>query len=95
MRKYEFVLVLRPSLKKQQEEELLTGLEKEFKSKGVKVDKKEDLSNLNFCYPIAEEDKGHFLSWQLSASEGFNFTPVATFINRQSDIIRYLLLKIN
>lgn len=95
MKKYEFVLVLRPGMKKQQEEELFASLEKEFKSTGVEVDKKEDLSNLNFCYSIAGEDKGHFFSWNLSVAGSSNFRSVSTFINRHPDVIRHLLLKIN
>jgi len=93
VKKYEFVFLTRPELKKEQQKEIFSALEKEIKKAGGKIEKKEDWGKKRLVYSIAKEKDAFFWIWRFSFEKAVNFSSFHTFLNRQQEIIRYLLLR--
>ncbi len=90
MRKYELVLVMRPSLKEADRKKLLETV-KEWLGK-VKIAKEFDWGQKALAYKIKKEDAGYYLMLQLESEEGVA-ADVETKILRNDSIIRHLLLR--
>lgn len=94
MRKYEFVFLTRTDLEKKKKEETFKALEEQFSKIGAKVSKKEDLGEKDLTYPVGDSNRASFYSWWLEFSGNeVNFSSISLFLGRQSDIVRYLVLK--
>jgi len=93
IKKYEFVFLTRPGLKKKQQEEIFSALEKEVKGAGGKIEKKEDWGKKRLAYSIAEGKDAFFWIWRLSFEKAVNFSSFHIFLNREREVIRYLLLR--
>jgi len=98
MRKYELVLVLRPSVKEADRKKLL-GTVKEWLGK-VKVAKEDDWGQKALAYVIKKEDAGYYIMLQLEAedpkgSEQQDVIPkdFETKVLRNDSVIRHLLLR--
>lgn len=92
-KRYEFVFLLRPGLKKKELVKLFSALEREIKKAGGKIEKKEDWGKKGLVYPIAKETEASFWIWWLSFTSRVDLAPVNTFLNREEGIIRYLFLR--
>ena len=92
-KRYEFVFLTRPGLKKKELTELFSALEGEIKKTGGKVEDKEDWGKKELAYPIAKETEASFWVWWLSFEDNVDLSPINTFLNRESKIIRYLFLR--
>jgi len=92
-KRYEFVFLTRPGLKKKELTKLFSTLEGEIKKAGGKVEKKEDWGKKPLVYPIAKETEASFWIWWLSFLDKVNLRPITTFLNREDKVIRYLFLR--
>lgn len=91
--KYEFVFLAAPDMEKEQREEVFKRLEERIKKTKAKITDKEDWGEKKLAYPIKDNKSASFWIWHLSSKNTeFDFSPVNTYLNRQDDILRYLLL---
>jgi ribosomal protein S6 len=98
MRKYELVLVLRPSLKEADRKKLLETVKEQLGK--VKIAKEHDWGQKALAYSIKKEDAGYYIMMQLEAADpkGSEMQDVIpadfeTRLNRNNSVIRHLLLK--
>ena len=90
MRKYELVLIARPSLKDAETKKLLETVKGWLKD--FKFTKEDDMGQKALAYTIKKEVAGHYVMWQFEGEAGVP-TDFEQRILRQDDIIRHLLLR--
>lgn len=91
--KYEFVFLTVPDMKKDRREEIFNRLEDRVKKTKSKVIKKEEWGEKKLAYPMRKNKSASFWIWHLVSEDvGLDFSPVTTYLNRQDDVLRYLLL---
>jgi len=89
---YQLVLVLNPSTDEKGKQTVLADVNAWFKDKeGVKS---EHLGIKDLAYEIADNKKGDFWQWNIEKEDGINFKEFNLYLNRNKDIIRYLILKV-
>ena len=89
MRKYEFVLVVKPTVKEADRKKLLEQV-KGWLGK-VKITKEEEWGQKALAYPIKKQDAGYFYQWQM---EGETFpTDFETKVYQNTSVLRHLLLR--
>ena len=90
--KYQIVAVLSPKIEDKEKETVLTKIEKMLAEFKVTVTKSH-LGMKDLVYPIRKFDKGDF--WDLSAESDtpLKLREINLFLNRENNIIRYLVLK--
>ena len=84
--KYQLVLVLDPTLADKDRETL-------FKKVAEKFEKKEHLGIKEMKYQIKGFDKGDYWSFETELETPINIKEFNVYLNRETKIIRYLLLK--
>jgi ribosomal protein S6 len=91
--KYEFVFLTAPDMKKDRREEVFKRLETRIKKAKAEVTEKEQWREKKLSYPMKKNNSASFWIWHLeSEQQGFDISPVTTYLNRQDDVLRYLLL---
>lgn len=90
---YQLILVLRPKLEDAAREELLDKVEGWVKSEGVGGIKRNHFGLRDLVYKINKEDKGDFFVMDLESKEAKPFKELSLYLNREINIIRYLILK--
>lgn len=91
---YELVVVSDAGLEKSQVKSFLESIKKELKmAKAVNISLKE-IGVKDFAYPINKKTKGLYNIFTFSSS-GLDLDGFYTYINRDKNILRYLLLKEN
>ena len=90
MRKYELVLVIRPSVKEADRKKLVETV-KEWLGK-VKIAKEEDWGQKALAYVIKKEEAGYYIRFDLESEEGIA-KDFETRLIRNDSIIRHLLLR--
>jgi small subunit ribosomal protein S6 len=89
MRKYELVLVVKPTVKEADRKKLLEQI-KGWLGK-VKVSKEEEWGQKALAYPIKKQDAGFYYQWQM---EGETFpTDFETKVYQNTNVLRHLLLR--
>jgi ribosomal protein S6 len=98
MRKYELVLVLRPSLKEADRKKLLDTVKEQLGK--VKIAAENDWGQKALAYTIKKEDAGYYLQLMLEAadpkgSEQQDVIPAdfETRLIRNDSVLRHLLLR--
>ncbi len=97
MRKYEFVVVLRSSLKEAERKSVLETIKGWLGD--VKVAKEDDLGQKALAYAIKKEEAGHYYTWQLETPSSATDTEVVipkdfeTKVLRNDNVLRHLLLR--
>lgn len=84
--KYQLVLILDPTLADKDKEAL-------FKKIGEKFEKKEHLGVKEMKYKIKGFDKGDYWSFETEIEKPIDIKEFNVYLNRETKIIRYLLLK--
>jgi ribosomal protein S6 len=90
MRKYELVMVVRPSLKEADQKKLLETVKGWIKD--VKFTKEDAWGQKPLAYPIKKEIAGNYYQWLFESEAGVP-TDFEQRILRNDDIIRHLLLR--
>jgi len=89
MRKYEFVLVVKSSVKEADRKKLLEQIKGWLGD--VKVTKEEDWGQKALAYPIKKEDTGHYYQFLL---DGETFPKdFETKVFQNTSVLRHLLLR--
>ena len=92
MKHYEFVFLTKPGLNQDKLKDLFSSLEKQIEKVGGKAKKKNHWGTKSLVYPIKKQHKADFYIWQLDFNQELKLKSLNTFLNRQANIIRYLLL---
>ena len=87
--KYEVVLVFTPKTG----EKPVEAVAEQLKKFGWKDGKMEHLGAKPLVYTIAGQNKGDFWIFKVDGKEGVNFAEINLYLNRNTDVIRYLVLK--
>ena len=96
MRKYELVLIARPSLKDAETKKLLETVKGWLKD--FKFTKEDDMGQKALAYTIKKEVAGHFFMFQIEADQKDDRTggiprDFEERVIRQDNIIRHLMLR--
>ncbi len=92
--KYEFIFLTAPDMTKERRQDFFKELEDKIKKTKAEVDEKEKWGEKKLVYPMKKNKTADFWVWNLVFSgTGFDFSPLTTYLNRQDDVLRYLLLK--
>ncbi len=96
MRKYEFVVVLRPSLKEADRKKALETIKAWLGD--LKVVKEEDWGQKALAYAIKKEQAGYYYMWQLETASGASEevgvpADFETRVLRDDNVLRHLLLR--
>ncbi len=90
---YQLVVVFGSKTDEKEKEKVNTKVESILLENKVEVAKKEQLGIKNLAYKIKGFDKGDFWIWNLVSEKPMNIKEINLFLNRESAIIRYLVLK--
>ncbi len=97
MRKYEFVVVLRPSLKEADRKKALELIKTWLGD--LKIVKEEDWGQKALAYAIKKEEAGYYYMWQLEIAPNASGEPESvpvdfeTKVLRNDNVLRHLLLR--
>ena len=95
MKKYEFVFIVKPDLTSPKIKKTFASLKKEIEKEGGKVEKDNDWGEKPLAYPIKKYQQGRYYLWELSFSQGPTLKNLNTFLSRQEEIIRHLMIRVN
>lgn len=89
--KYDLVVVFNPKTEEKDKnfKKIATWLE----GQGFSIDKKNHLGLKDLVYEIDENTKGDFWGLELSGEKGLKLNELNVLLNREINIIRYLILK--
>jgi ribosomal protein S6 len=87
--KYEIVLVFPAKVG----EKSVEVVAEKLKSFGWKEGKVTHVGLKTLAYPISNQIKGDFWIFEGQGKAGVNFTEINLYLNRNTDIIRYLVLR--
>ncbi len=92
--RYEVVVVLNPKAELKEKEKSLKLIEEEIGKLGYQLETREDLGTKTLAYKIAGRQKGDFWVFTIGGKEAIKSKEFTLFLNREKNIIRYLILKI-
>jgi len=92
--KYQVVIVLSPVMKEKNRVILLDKVKVRVEKEGVKVKKMESQGLKSLAYEINDYDKGDFWVFDVRGRDGLKLDELNIFLNRETGIIRYLVLKV-
>ncbi len=90
---YEFVVVLDPQLKEKDQDSLLKDIQAKLEKAGGQDVKIDFFGRREFVYPIKKQTQGNYWIFNFWANH-LKMEEVNLFLNRETKILRYLLLKI-
>ena len=91
---YQMVLVFAPKVEDKDREKVLTKIGSFLEDKEAKVTKSEHTGTKELVYDIKGFRKGDFWVMDVAADKPIKLTEINLFLNRETNIIRYLILKI-
>lgn len=92
--KYELVVVFDPKAETKAKEKCLKEIEENIQEAKFNVDSRENFGIKDLAYKIKKLDKGDFWVFEISGKEAIKIKNLVLFLNRDKQIIRYLMLKI-
>jgi ribosomal protein S6 len=90
---YELVLVVDARTDEKDKEEILAKVTGWIEGILGKVVKKDHLGGKSLAYKIKGQDKGDFWTLEIESQKPLKLKEVSLFLNRETKIIRYLILK--
>ena len=87
-------MVLNPVIKEKERVILLDKIKARIEKEGVKVKKMENQGLKNLVYKIKGCDSGDFWVFDVRDRDGLKLDELNIFLNRESEVIRYLVLKV-
>lgn len=91
--KYQIVLVLAPKVEEKDREKILSKVESWLEANSAKVAQKDHTGMKELVYEIAGGRKGDFWILEVEAVKPLKLTELNLFLNREINVIRYLILK--
>lgn len=89
--KYELVVVFDP--KTEEKDKNFKKVSTWLNGQGFSIDEKNHIGLKDFIYEIEKFDKGDFWGLVLSGEKGLKLNELNVLLNREKNIIRYLILK--
>ncbi len=93
MTKYEFMLIMDPSLTEEERTASLTELKELFEKNSVKIEKEDVWGDKKLAYKINKSDRGFYILFDLEF-DGTLIKNLSTSINLNRSIWRYMFTKI-
>lgn len=91
---YQIILVLNSKTEDKEKEKVLAKVETWLESMKAKVAKKDHQGNKELVYEIAKSKKGDFWILNVEGEQPLKLGELNLFLNREINVIRYLILKI-
>lgn len=91
--KYQFVLVFNPKAESEAVEKIIKKVGAFLEEKGASIAKKESQGMKELAYEVAGFRKGNFQLLDVEGDNPIKLTEINLFLNRESNVIRYLILK--
>lgn len=90
---YQIVLVFAPKTKSEIVDGVVAKLTGFFEAMKAEIKNKESLGTKELVYEIKGNRKGEFWQLDVEAATPMKLTEVNLFLNRDTNVIRYLILK--
>ncbi len=90
--KYEVIVVLNP--KAESKEKTIKQIEDKISGLDFDVENREDMGSKTLSYKIKGQEKGDFWVFNIGGTKPIKSKEFKLFLNRETNIIRYLILKI-
>lgn len=90
---YQTIVVLNSRLEEKQRDRTLEKIEGWAKEAGAEEIKRTHFGIKDLVYKVKKEERGDFWIVDLTAAKPMNFKEYNLYLNREADIIRYLVLK--
>lgn len=91
--KYQIVAVLNPKTEEKEKETILKKVTDWVELNKAQVGKKEHMGSKDLVYSIKDLKKGDFWVYDIESEKSLNLTDLNLILNRESNVIRYLILK--
>ena len=91
---YQIILVLNPKTEDKDKDKVLAKIESWLKDNKAKIAKKEHTGNKELVYEIAKSRKGDFWLLDVEGENPLKLNELNLFLNREVNVIRYLILKV-
>ena len=92
--KYELVVVFDPKAETKAKEKCLKEIEENIQEAKFNVDNRENFGIKDLAYKIKKLDKGDFWVFTIGGNKPIKSKEFKLFLNRETNVIRYLILKI-
>jgi len=89
--KYQIVLVLDPKAEKR--ESIIEKIGSFLEGMGAKIAKKDNMGIKELAYEINKNSKADFWVMDIDSEKSLRFNDFNVFLNREVNVIRYLILK--
>jgi ribosomal protein S6 len=91
--RYQIVAVLNPKTEEKEKETILKKIADWVESKKAQIVKKEHMGSKDLVYEIQKLKKGDFWVMDVESDAAMHLNEFNLFLNREPNIIRYLILK--
>ncbi len=92
--KYEVIVVINPKAESKEKEKTIKLVEDKISGLDFEIENREDMGSKALSYQIKGNEKGDFLVFSIGANKPIKSKEFKLFLNRETNIIRYLILKI-
>jgi ribosomal protein S6 len=90
---YQIILVLSPKTEDKDKEKVLAKVDTWLGTNSAKVEKKDHTGSKDLIYEIAGFRKGDFWQLEVVGEKPIKLTDLNLYLNRETSVIRYLILK--
>lgn len=92
--KYEVIVVLNPKAESKDKEKTIKLVEDKIAEMNLSVENRDNLGNKSLAYKVKGQDKGDFWVFTIGGAKPIKSKEFTLFLNRDVNVIRYLILKI-
>ena len=90
---YQAILVLNPKTEDKEKEKILTKVATWLETNKAEIAKKDHVGSKELVYDIAGNRKGDFWVLEIEGEVPLKLTELNLYLNREANVIRYLILK--
>jgi ribosomal protein S6 len=90
---YQLVLVLKPKLEEKERNSVFKEVESKLNTLKAEVASRDHLGQKEMVYKIQGFSRGDYWVWELESEKPLVVKDFNVFLNRETNIIRYLILK--
>lgn len=91
--KYQIVVVLNPKIEEKEKDALIKKVTSQIEETQSEIVKKDHMGPKDLAYEIAGFNKGDFWVFDTESDKPMKNTELNLFLNRETKVIRYLILK--
>ncbi|MBU1118169.1 30S ribosomal protein S6 [Patescibacteria group bacterium] len=92
--KYEVIVALSPKTESKEKEKTIKLIEDKIEAMDFAVDNREDMGKKELAYTVKGFDKANYWVFTIGGNKPIKSTEFKLFLNRDVNVIRYLILKI-